>query len=142
MSTFVTAADYKSKINSDHLRQILDDPDYTEDQILTEAEEYAMAEVLDALTGTYDVEAIFEATGSDRPKNVLRWITIIVIYYLYERIPDDFVPDRVVKNYNDTMDTLDAISDGKKKVSLPVLADEEGNVSTKFRSGSQTARSH
>ncbi len=142
MSTFITRPDYKSKINSDHLDQILDDDEWTADEILDDAEDHAIAIIKDALKGTYDLATIFDALDDDRPKNVVRWATNIVIYVLYERVPDDMVPDRVVKNYNETMDLLDDIADGKRKVDLPVLEDEEGNVSTKFKWGSQEARSH
>ncbi|WP_420582076.1 phage protein Gp36 family protein [Reichenbachiella sp.] len=142
MSTFITRTDYKSKIHSDHLGDILDDEDFTADDILDEAEEHAIAIIKDALKGTYDLDTIFDAADDARPKNVVRWATTIVLYILYERIPDDLVPDRIVKNYNDTMDLLDDISDGKRKVDLPVLEDENGDIATKFRWGSQEARSH
>ena len=52
------------------------------------------------------------------------------------------VPDRVVKDYDDCMETLEKISDGKKNVDLPSLLDDEEAIITTRRWGSQTARSH
>lgn len=142
MSDFLSIDDYKVHLKSEHRDQILEDETYTPEEILDEAESQAIAVIKDALKGTYDLDAIFDAVDDDRPKNVLRWATTIVVYFLYERIPDDFVPDRVVKNYNDTMDLLDKIAEGERKVDLPILVDEDGNIKTRHRWGSEEKRSH
>jgi hypothetical protein len=54
-----------------HLHQILDDPDYSEEEILTDAEEFAIAEVTDALTSLArrtlpDVELVVFQGGSEK----------------------------------------------------------------------------
>lgn len=138
MSTFITKADYLLHITDQRINQIIEDTD----AILDDAEDTAIAVVKDALKARYDVDTIFAAVGAARAKNVMLWVKRLAIYYIYDRIPDDLVPERVVKNYNETMDHLEAISDGKRSVDLPILIDEDGNKSTKLRWGSQDARSH
>ncbi len=138
MSAFIEKADYLLNITDHRINQIIEDTD----AILDDAEDTAIAVVKDALKARYDVDSIFATVGAARPKNVMLWVKRLAIYYIYDRIPDDLVPERVVKNYNEVMDHLEAISDGKRSVDLPILIDADGNKSTKFRYGSQPARSH
>lgn len=135
---FIEEADYKLKIREARLMQVIEeDPD-----LLDTAEETAIQVVRDALHSRYDVAAIFATTGSGRPKQVVRWVMCLALYYLYERIPDKLVPERVVKNYDDTLATLNDISDGKLSTELPRLVGADGANPTKFRWGSMTARTH
>jgi phage gp36-like protein len=109
--------------------------------ILDDAAETAEAAVRDALSSRYDVAAIFAETGSDRPKQVVRYITAIALYYLHQRLPDRMTPERIVKDYDDTIANLTAIEDGKKATTLPLLTAPEGeHGNTKFRWGSQLPR--
>lgn len=135
---FIEEADYKVKIREARLMQVIEeDPD-----LLDVAEETAIQVVRDALHSRYDVAAIFATTAGSRPKQVVRWVMCLAIYYLYERIPDKLTPERVVKNYNDTLTTLNDISDGKLSTELPRLANADSTNPTKFRWGSQPARTH
>jgi hypothetical protein len=87
----------------------------------------------------------FAKTGANRNQALLRWVKCLVLYYLYERIPDALVPERVIKNYDDTMEMLNKISDGKMNCTLAQLqeSDTDGNAEplTKTRWGSQPVRS-
>lgn len=138
MSNWITIEDYKSKITDNRIQMIIDQ----DTDILDDAETTAIAVVRDFLYSRYDVTTIFGTSGTSRPAQVVRWCTNIALYYIYERVPDKLVPDRVTKNYDDTMGLLLEISDGKKAIDLPHLADEEENPITKFRWGSNTAREH
>jgi len=138
MSTWITSADYLAKVTNDRLQQIIE----ADTDRLDEAETTAVAIVKDALYATYDTEEIFATSGDDRPAQVVRWCVNLALYFIYERVPDKLVPERVLQNYQDTLDTLRDIEDGKKSVDLPRLTDDEGEIVTKFRWGSETAHRH
>jgi phage gp36-like protein len=138
MSNFITSADYKAYITDDRLAQIIE----ADTNRLDEAELTAIAVVKDALHQWHDTDAIFSTSGSNRPRQVVRWCVCLALYYLYERVPDKLVPERVVKNYEDANDTLLAIEDGKKAVDLPKRVDDDGENVNKFRWGSQPPRGH
>lgn len=91
---FTNITDFHTQIKESRLLQLLDQ----EPTALDQAADTAEALVRDALYSRYDVAAIFATVGTDRPKQVVRWITVIALYYLYERLPDKVVPERVVKN--------------------------------------------
>jgi len=138
MSTFIEYNDYLAVIKDRHLKQVLED-DLT---LLDLAEDTAVAIVRDALHTRYDVDAIFNSTGADRPRQVMRWVKTIALYLVHERIPDRVVPERIVSDYERTMDILRDIEDGKMSVDLPRIQDDEGADLTKFRWGSRPARGH
>lgn len=136
---YLTTNDYKLRITDRRLSMILDD----NMNLLQDAEETAIATIKDALHPYYDVDTIFSLTGNDRHSQVMRWVLNLVMYYIYERIPDKLVPQRVKDNYNDTTYLLFDIADGKKSVMLPTKTDEDTNrPATKFRWGSTPQRTH
>lgn len=134
--SWITSTDYLQKITSDRLQQIIE----AETDRLDEAEATAIAVVKDALHQWYDTDDIFGTSGSNRPAQVVRWCVNLALFYLYERVPDKLVPERVVSNYQQTIETLQDIEDGKKAVDLPKKTDDDGENVNKFRWGSQTAR--
>lgn len=139
MSDFVTTADYLPYIKSTRLTQMLD----TDTAAVEDAEDTATAIIRDALYSRYDVDAIFALTGAARPKQVIRWAVCLVLYYLHQRLPDSMVPERVTKDYEDTLETLTQIEDAQKSVNLPLLTAPEGHAFiSKFRWGSDTPRGH
>lgn len=139
MSNWITINDYKHKIRDEQLNQIIDE----DESVLDGAEKKAIAAVFDAIHEYYDVDTIEATSGTDRPDSVIGWCQDLVMYYLYERVPDDYVPERVVKNYDDTIAILDDIASGKRSVRLTRKTEEDGTKSSKFRWGSnQPARTH
>lgn len=136
MSNFITLSDYKSQIRDNQLQMIID----ADDTILDSVENTAIAIVKDALHLYYDTDMIFATTDSNRPAQVVRWCVVLAAYFLHERIPDKLVPDRIVKNYDQVMDTLTMIADKKLSVDLPVKKDDELKPLSKFRWGGNTQR--
>lgn len=141
---YLTPADLRAKINSVILAQIIG----TDTEALTDAEATAAAILTDKLDPHYDIQAEFDQTGATRHRRVLNWMLSIVAYLLYERIPDDQVPERIIKDYDDTRRELAEIADGKSHVSLPRrLTDQtdqtgQARPKTKFRWGSIAPRTH
>lgn len=136
MSNWITAPDYKPFVRDNHLQMIIDNDDVA----LDSAELTAIQVVKDHLYQWYDTDAIFATSGANRPQQVLRWCITLVLYFLYERVPDKLTPERVIKNYDDTMELLLNISDQKLSVDLPVKQTAESATITKFRWGSVAAR--
>lgn len=138
MSNFINQDDYLPYISEKRLTQAVGG-DFT---ILDTVENTAIQVVRDALYPKYDTQQIFATVGNARPKQVLRWCIILSVYYIYERIPDALAPDRVQTTYEETITMLSDIADGKKSVELPRALDENENVKTKIRWGSQSKRTH
>lgn len=135
---FITTDDCKVYIKGSRLEQLLDgEPTAFDDAVAT-----AQSIVRDALYSRYDVNAIYAQTGTNRHHQVVRWITVLTLYYLYERVPDKLVPDRVVKNYDDVREDILQVEDGKKSMDLPLLNNSEAAPLTKFRWGSNNPRTH
>lgn len=134
---YITTTDIKARLQDKHLQQIVEQ----DMDIVTNAETTAIAVITDALYPYYDAEAIFAKRGADRDATIVRWVTTLILYYIHERIPDKLVPERVVKNYDDTMHYLLDVADGKKSVKLPTIdKDGDGLPDTKFRHGSIHSR--
>jgi hypothetical protein len=135
---FLLEDDFKLKIDAGIRTQIID----TDDSVMDEAELQATAIIQDALSHIYDLDAEFAKTSTDRHKNLIRWMLNLSVYFIYERVPDMQVPERVVKNYDDTVNEIKSIESGKRNTTLTKLIDEDGNNNTIFRWGSNTKRSH
>lgn len=150
MSIFISKADYKYQIRTYRLDQILEAADEDEDLMLDSAEGEAIAMLRKYLDNRYDMNAELSKSGNDRSKVLLRFAKVLVIYFIYERIPDDLVPERVVKNYDEVMKALEKIEDGDSDI--PGLApitvtdpNSDTGASTPFtrrRWGSQPKRSN
>ena len=147
MSAFISKDDYAYHMRTYKLDQILEEEELDEDLILDTAEEEALAMIDKHLADKYDMNIVLSQTGANRNKVILRWAKLLVIYYIYERVPDGMVPERVIKNYNEVMEQLRRVEDGKASVSgLPpkTEADEHGinQPVTRRRWGSVPARAN
>jgi hypothetical protein len=134
---FLTPGDYEVPIRTNRLTQIIDSTPI----ILDEAEGTALQIVRDALHSRYDVDAIFATTGTDRPAQVVRWMVTLVLYFLYERIPDNIMPERIKNNYEITLEYLKDLEDGKRDSELPRKTVDD-KPKTKFIYGGNTPRTH
>ncbi len=135
---FLTETDFNSRLDSNIRNQITEG----NQEVLDGAEQSAMAVIQDALSANYDLDYEFAKTGTDRHKNLIKWMLNLCIYFIYEKVPDTQVPERVVKNYNDTTKELQQLEAGKKNTTLQKLVNEDGSNPTVFRWGSNKARTH
>ena len=107
------------------------------------AELSAMAHIENSLSELYDLNAEFAKVDSERHRSLVDWTLNLAMYFLYERIPDDQLPPRVVKNYDDTLSIIGKIESGKKNTTLAKLVSETtGKKRTSFRWGSQAKKTH
>lgn len=133
---FLTTADMAAKLRTNRLNQITDnDP-----TILTSAESKAIAMVIDSTNQWYDINSELSKTGTDRNHTLVRLLTDITTYFIYDRIPDTQVPDRVIKNYDDAREDLKRIEDRKRPIALKKL-EIDSVPKTKFRYGGEPRRS-
>ena len=134
---FLTEQDFKIKLSQDILTQILQ----SDNSILDDAEQQAIAFVKDHLAGLYDIDAELQKTEQERHPSLIRWLMNLSVYFFYERIPDEQVPPRVVKNYDDTRSELDKIARGKLHTTLlPFISNDKPK--TVFNWNSAKKRTH
>lgn len=139
MSTFITYNDYQASKSS----RILDLLTSENDSVLDSAELTAIGMVTDRLSQLYNLNAEFAKTGTDRNSSLMRWVIALSLYLVYSRVPDDDVPARVIKDYDDTVRELEQIQQGKLSCSLQRLTVElTGEIKTRFRMGNSDPRSH
>lgn len=94
MQNFIITDDYDASIHS----EILDAITRNDAQIVEICEDRAIAEMKGYLSGRYDVNAIFSATGENRHQLVLMMAIDIAIYHLFSisnpRMMSDIRKDR------------------------------------------------
>lgn len=130
---FVTEEDYLPYIKDSNLQRMIE----ADDTIRLDAEATAEAVIRDALAARYDADAVFAAAGNDRSRQIVRWVVVLALYYMYERLPANVMPARVKDNYQEVMGFLKDLEDGKKPMVLPQKNDDDtGLPITKFRGGS------
>lgn len=140
---FIQQSDFKNKINLEILQQILGEDETEAQEKLTDAEADAAAIVTDHLSKNYQLENEWLKLGSDRNRRLLKWMLNLMAYYLYEGIPDDDVPERIIKDYDDTKKELAKASDGKINLSFQrIIKESTQRPKTKLRWGSNTKRQH
>lgn len=139
---FITANDYAPYIKESNLQRMIGD-DIDTSVALGEAQATALAIVKNSLFSRYDTNVIFAQEGDARNKVIVRYVVVLTLYYLYERLPANIMPERVQNNYTEVMDALREIEDGKKPIDLPQRTNEEtGLPVTKFRFSLNPPRTH
>ena len=136
--TYLTLHDLQVSLRAMRLDQITDN----DTTLIDAAEDIALAVVKDSLSAIYDWDAIIVL--SPRAAQVVNWVKTLTIYYLYERIPDKAMPERVVKNYEYVQDFLRGLENGERNTTLPRLTikDGESDEGHRFQWGSVKPRSH
>lgn len=134
---FLTKDDYDVSINSDMLIQLIDD----DEEKLDKAEADSAQVIIDRIGSKYAVASELQKQGSVRNRTLVRWMRMLSLYFIYGRVPDEQIPERVVKDYDDVIKELDKISMGKYSTSLQRIQ-ENGEVRTSIRIGSNPPRSH
>ncbi len=136
---FLTIEDFKHKITTNVLNQITD----LDNTVLDDAEKQAIGFITDSLSNKYDFDYELAITGTDRHVNLLRWLLNLSLYFAYERIPANQVPERIVKNYDDTVGEISLIERGKKQTTLKeVINETTDKPNHTFRWGSDKTRTY
>lgn len=136
--SFLTLNDFHSRVAANIVAQITNG----DGSVLTQAEADATGLVVDRLSDRYNVAAELAKADTARNSSLVRWMLSLSVYYLYARVPDTDIPERVTKDYDDAVSELEKIATGKLSCSLANVIDTTGTVRTRIRMGSNPPRTH
>ena len=122
--------------------RMLDKLNSTGDAELINAESASISMITDATAEKYDIAGELAKSGTARNATLIRWMAILCSYFLYGDVADTEIPARVIKNYDDVLNELRMINQGKISVQLDRITATDGTTATKFQYGSETRRSH
>lgn len=105
---FITEADFPASIRTDILNALTQG----EETVFTDNVDRAIDEVKSYLNGRYDNLNIFNKTGNDRNKFVVRLCLQLAVYYLYLVGNPRKLSQPIVDNYNKTLEDLEKIQKG------------------------------
>lgn len=140
---YLKKEDYRGRITAELLDQITGQTTEERDNVLADADKSAR-DIIDSYVGVlYTTSAEFSKTGAERNYQILNWAINIALYLLYQKISDYEVPEKIIKNYDDTIEDLQKISMGKTRINLPPIEPTEQDPSVGLRRiGSSEKRSH
>lgn len=141
MSRFLKDTDYAVLIRNEIKNILLEN--YTETK-LQSAEQMAIAQIKNYLAGRYDVEFIFtpllppvegEGEQLDIRNAFIVMITIdCALYHLYCSLAPNKIPEHRSNRYQDALEWLKMMAEGKGNADLPLIKDEStGEVKDTFR---------
>ncbi|RKE02316.1 DUF1320 family protein [Marinifilum flexuosum] len=134
---FLTEQDFKGTISTTVLNRLRGE----NDENLNEAEQLAISE-LATLRGRFDIDAELGKVGAQRNEEIKRMMVTITVFYLYNTVIDDEIPERVDSNYTKEVKDIRAISSGKMHTTLKPLKSSDGTNKSKFRSGGDAPRNN
>jgi phage gp36-like protein len=134
--SFITENDYPERLKATNLDAMCEG----DEVIRLGAEETAVAIVAQYLFQRYDTTLIFAQTGTNRNRALVAMCVSIALYYLYQRLPKRQLPDWVLRDYENALDFLDKVSDGKITMDLPRKLTQQQTPKTKFRAGASQLR--
>lgn len=121
MSQFIELSDYDASIH----REILDALTRNDEAIIEICEDRAIAEMRGYLSGRYDCDRLFSATGSERNQLVLMMLMDLAVYHLFcihnPRNLSEIRKDR----YARAVEWMKAVRDGLSIDGAPLLPREE-----------------
>lgn len=140
MSRFLNDTDYAVLIRTEIKNILLEN--YTENKLLS-AEQMAIAQIKNYLAGRYDVALIFTALedgATEDTRNAFIVMNTIdcALYHLYCSIAPNKIPEHRSNRYQDALEWLKLIAEGKAYADLPLIKDEStGEVKDNFRLSSK-----
>jgi phage gp36-like protein len=146
MNRFIKDTDYAVLIRTEIKNILLEN--YSETKLLS-AEKMAIAQIRNYLAGRYDVGLIFtpmlepiDDDNSDQLDNRDAYIVMITIdctlYHLYSSVAPNKMPEHRSNRYQDVIEWLKLIAEGKANADLPMIKDENtGEVKDNFRLSSK-----
>lgn len=127
MANFITIDDYDATIHREILDSLLRTESASYDpQIIEICEDRAVAEMRSYLNKTYDCEAIFSATGSERHALILMFAIDITVYHIFcQHNPYKMAKIRQDR-YDRAVEWLKGVMRGDITIDgAPLLPDEE-----------------
>lgn len=120
---FITDDDYSVLVRTEIKDILLEDYSDTK---LRSAEQMAIHQVKNYLSGKYDVQLIFSKDGADRNSHIVMITLDCALYHLYTPFPRK-MPEIRAQRYQDAIDWLKLAASGKSTADLPPIKDDSGN---------------
>lgn len=121
---FITDEDYTVLIR-DEIKDVLLE-DYTESK-LRNAEQIAISQIENLISGRYDTDLIFEARGDDRNSHIVMITIDCALYHLYTSSQSRQMPKIRDNRYQDAIDWLKIVGTGEATAKLPKIKNQTGN---------------
>jgi len=144
MSRFIKDTDYDVLIRTEIKNILLENYSITK---LQSAEQMAIAQIKNYLAGRYNVTLIFKSLlppalgGGDQLDTRNAFIVMITIdcalYHLYCSIAPNKITEHRSNRYQDALEWLKMMAEGKGNADLPLLTDAQGVVKDSFRLSSR-----
>ncbi len=124
MGRFLTNNDYNSIVRSEILEILIEysgnpDENIDDSEKLLRAEDMAIAQLRNYLSGRYDVTVVFSATEADRNAYIIMIAIDCTLYHLYSALSPDKIPSIRSERYQDALNWLKDVANGNIKADLP-----------------------
>lgn len=139
---FITPDDYPALLRNEIKRLLLED-DIVGTTKLRSAEQMAIAQIRNYLSGRYDVDAIFNKTGDERNSHIIMIVIDCAVYHLYTSVIPDKMSEIRSQRYGDAIEWLKSVTSGKTIADLPKITDEDGShligvkITSKYKPSNQ-----
>jgi phage gp36-like protein len=135
---FLTENDFKGIIGTNTLTQLRG----VGDADLNISESLAISE-LDPLRAKFDLSSELTKSGSARNPVMVRLMVHITAYYLYNKVEDNDIPDRINENYKTQIKDVEKFANGSKSCTLTPLIDETTQApKSSYRFGGDAPRNN
>ncbi len=131
---FLTEEDYSALVRNEVKSILLEN--YSESKLLA-AEQMAISQVKNYLSGRYDVNEIFGQTENNRNSHVVMITIDCTLYHLYTSTVPRKMPEIREQRYQDAIDWLKLVARGEAMADLPLIKDENGEVKESIRISSK-----
>lgn len=135
---YIQTCDFLVFISETSLKKIIRDKDCK----VLDAQRMAYGHINEKLSKRYHISLELGKQGEERNPAMVRWMTVMTVYYLYQSVPDDDIPERVRVNYEDVVREIERVAAGKDGSTLDPVLDSSGKPKTAFRWFSNPRRSH
>mgnify|MGYP003651414783 CR=1 FL=1 len=115
---------------------VIDQLTDTDDAIVTEAIQDAEQRIREKISPRFDMDVEFAKTGATRQRSLLKHAIALTIYYLYERLNTNVLPEAKVISYQMAEQWLNDVYEGRIVSGLATV-DEENQTGWPLRWGSQ-----
>ena len=120
---FLTTEDYTALIRNEIKDILLEN--YSEAK-LNIAQQMAIDQVKNYLSGRYDVAEIFSKEGTERNAHIVMLTLDCTLYHLYTSTVPKRMPEIRSVRYQDAIDWLKAVGSGEISANLPLIKSQDG----------------
>jgi phage gp36-like protein len=113
---FITDEDYEVQARNEILKMLDDTIDNT---VFRRAEHMAIDQIKSNLAGRYDLTTVFDKEGDERNMFIVMTVIDMALYHIWAKKAPRQIPEVRKDRYQDAIDWLTAVSEGKRLTDLP-----------------------